>query len=100
MYLVVSKWTYEPSQKEAFRATGRKMRAIMRGLPGVEILHAMDCEDGNSIAIVGYKDKASYERIMADGGPFEKAAKENAIEGVGKWVWSERGEEIDQMATA
>ena len=99
MYIVVSKWAYEPSQKEAFQATGRKMRDALRNIPGVESLQAIECEDGNALAIACYSDHDTYKKIMAEGGPFDQAAKKHGIEGVGQWQWSERGEEIADMAT-
>ena len=96
MYLVVSKWGFKPEDEEKFRETGRKMRAIMRSTPGVEYVEAMKCEDGNALAIVGYTDEASYKEIMKEGGAFETAAKQHGIEGIGTWMWSERGEAIDR----
>jgi hypothetical protein len=97
MYLVVSKWEVASKDEEKFRETGRTMREHMRSLPGVEYVEAIKCEDGNALAIVGYKDEATYKTIMAEGGPFETAAKKHNLENVGTWKWSERGESIDRQ---
>ena len=96
MYIVVSKWEVNPSQADAFRETGKKMRAFMRSQPGVEYVESIKCEDGNAIAIVGYTDETSYKKIMEDGGVFDQAAKANSLENAGKWLWSERGEAVDR----
>lgn len=96
MYIVVSKWEVMPGKEDAFRAGGRTMRDIMRNLPGVEYVEAIKCEDGNAVAIVGYTDQESYNKIMADDGEFQKAARENNLESLGKWLWSERGEAVDR----
>jgi antibiotic biosynthesis monooxygenase (ABM) superfamily enzyme len=98
MYIVVSKWGVESGKEESFRETGKKMRAIMRKTPGVEYVESIKCEDGNALAIVGYKDEATYKSIMAEGGPFETAAQQNNLENAGKWMWSERGEAVDREA--
>ena len=98
MYIVVSKWAFKPQDEQKFRETGLKMRDIMRNTPGVEYVQAFKADEGHSIAIVGYTDEASYKKIMAEGGPFETAAKQQGIEGIGTWEWSERGEAIDREA--
>jgi hypothetical protein len=95
MYIVVSKWEVLPGKQEAFEAAGRMMRDLMRSLPGVEYVQGLKSEDGNAVAIVGYTDENSYHAVMADGGEFEKAARENNLESIGKWLWSERGEAVD-----
>jgi hypothetical protein len=99
MYIVVSKWDIAPGKQEAFLKIGRQMRAFMMTLPEVEFEHAMQCEDGKVMAIVGYSDENAYKEVMAAGGPFETEAKKHDLEGIGTWLWSERGESVDEMAT-
>src|SRR5256885_1893176 len=96
MYIVVSKWQVNPGKDDVFKENGRKMREFMRSQPGVEYVESFRSEDGNAIAIIGYTDEASYKTLMADGGAFDKAAKQNDLESGGKWLWSERGEAVDR----
>lgn len=97
MYIVVSKWKINPGMEDQFMERGRKMRNFMRSQPGVEMVEAFRCEDGCSCAILGYKDEESYRRLVKDpNGPFERAAKENGLEEMATWQWSERGEAIDR----
>jgi len=101
MYLVASKWGVDPAKAEAFKATGKKMREYMRSVPGIESVQAIQCEDGNMFVVVGYTNESSYKKIMEPGGAFETAAKQNDLENLGTWMWSERGEVIDHdMAMA
>lgn len=95
MYIVVSKWKVE--HEDSFRNAGANAREEMRKQPGVEMVEAFKSEDGNAVAIVAYKDEATYKAIMAEGGPFETIAKKHHIESQGTWQWSERGEAIDHQ---
>jgi hypothetical protein len=87
MYIVVSKWSFRPDQREAFVDAARKSRDAMRHVPGVEMVEGLTPGESSGVAIVGYKDEATYHSIMAEGGPFEN---------IGTWEWSERGEAMDR----
>ena len=101
MYIVVSKWQINPGMDEQFTESGRKMRDFMRSQPGVEFVEAFKCEDGCACAILGYQDEATYRRIVQEpNGAFERAAREHNLESMGTWMWSERGEAVDQPAMA
>jgi hypothetical protein len=68
----------------------------MRQQPGVEYVEAIKCEDGCALAIIGYTDQGSYNKLMEDGGVFDTEAKKNNLDSAGKWLWSERGEAADR----
>lgn len=95
MYVVVSKWETLPGKEDQFREAGRKARNAMRGTPGVESVQSLVTEDGAALAIIGYKDRSTYDKIVNDpNGPFAKTAQELQIEQFGRWAWSERGEPV------
>lgn len=102
MYLVVSKWEASADMQEAFRTgAGRSMREWLRARPEVELVHEFESEDGNAVAVVGYTDEASYRKlILEDNSPFEQQAKSLNLADMGRWMWSERGEVVDQTAMA
>jgi hypothetical protein len=96
MYTVVSRWEALPGKWDQFEAVGRKMRQAIRSWPGVESVQGVQIGGDALLAIIGYKSEADYQRLIQDPeGPFEKAGKENGIENVARWVWSERGESMD-----
>ena len=72
------------------------MRGLMRSIPGVEFVHGFLNETGDPVAVVGYADRAAYDRIVNDpNGPFETAVAAHRMDEVGEWAWSERGETIE-----
>lgn len=97
MYIVVSKWETAPGASDEFRTgAGRQMRDWLRAQPAVEFVNEFETEDGNAVAVVGYKDQASYKKlILDDGSEFEKKAAEMNLAKMGKWLWSERGEAVE-----
>ncbi|MBS1724508.1 MAG: hypothetical protein JSS66_16315 [Armatimonadetes bacterium] len=96
MYIVVSKWSPKPGMADEFKSRSVPMRSLMRGMPGVEFVHGFVSESGDPVAIVGYRDKDTYEQIVnAPDGPFMKALADHRLEEVSEWVWSERGESAD-----
>lgn len=93
MYTVVSRWDIKPGKYDEFEKAGRKMRAILKSWPEVSDARGIRIGPEAALAIVDYKSEADYQRLIQDpNGPFEKAAKEQNIENIGTWVWSERGE--------
>jgi len=95
MYIVVSRWEPFPGKEEEFADKGRAMRNLLRGEPGVKFLEGFKDDEGGAVAIVGYKSRADYDRIVNDpNGPFVKGAQTHKIEESAKWVRSERGEAI------
>lgn len=97
MYIVVSKWEIPSERREQFENYGGQMREFLRGLPGVEFAHSIRTEDGNGLAVIAYRDEQTYRRLIQDpNGPFETKARELGIEQHGRWLWSERGETVDQ----
>lgn len=94
MYVVISKWEFDPSKESEVRERANKMRTLLRSWPEVEFSYNVKAGDNYALVVIGYSDKAAYERLIQDPeGPFEKAAKEAAIEQYATWVWSERGEQ-------
>ena len=95
MYYVISKWQIAPGKEDQFKQVGEKMRDFMRQQPGVEFADGMTCEDGHTLAIIGYASEQAYRNVTAEGGPFETEARKHDIESYGTWLWSERGTSMD-----
>lgn len=72
------------------------MMEVIRAWPEVEFFHNVKIAPESVLAIIGYKSKSDYERLIQDpNGPFETAAKAANIESASSWAWSERGETLD-----
>ena len=100
MYLVVSKWEIPSADEEMFLGAGKVMREWLRQQPGVEYAESIRTEDGNGLALIGYRDEETYKRIVqGPDSPFEQKAREMKLDQIGKWLWSERGETVDQAVT-
>ena len=52
-------------------------------------------ENDMGVAIIGYTDRETYERVVNDpAGPFAQALKDTGLEEVGTWQSSQRGETL------
>ena len=92
MYVVVSKWEYDPAYEAEVRASASLMMQALTSWPEVAFAYNVRAGDGYVLAIVGYRDEDSYRRLVQEpNGPFEKAAAEHGIERLARWIWSERG---------
>lgn len=92
-YIVVSKWTQRPGADDGLWEIARQVRAKLRAIDGVEYISHFQSEQGGAIAIVRYRSKADYDRIVGDPeGPFAQTIKQFALEDFAEWQWSERGE--------
>jgi len=97
MYLVVSKWQIAPGREAEAEERGRNVRRELRSIPGVEFVRNFRNESGEIVAIMGYTDSATYQRVVKDPqGPFEQTISRHGLEEVANWVSSERGEELDE----
>jgi hypothetical protein len=68
----------------------------MKSMPGVELVDSFQTENGDVVAVVGYKSEDDYNRLVRDpNGPFEKAVAAARLEEVSNWVSSDRGKSID-----
>lgn len=96
MYIVVSEWEALPGKKEAFWASGSKMRDLLRHTPGVKFINAFEDESGRLFAVLIYEDREAYDRIVNDpDGPFARGAAEHKIEEHARWIQSWRGQGQD-----
>lgn len=93
MFVVVSKWQYDPAHEAEVRDRARAMMAAFRSWPDVEFAYNVRTGPDSVLAVIGYKDRASWERIVEDpNGPFEKTVAEIGVDRHATWQWSERGE--------
>lgn len=94
MYLVVSKWRAKPGRQQEFQERGQAARNDLRKIPGIASIETFWGEDG-AIVVMGYDSEERYRAIVHEpGGPFEQVSQRHALEDVGEWVWSERGETV------
>jgi quinol monooxygenase YgiN len=101
MYIVISKWEPLPGQREEFLDRSRKVRESLRRESGIVLFEHFFNEDGQAVAVVGYKDEETYHRIAEDPqGAFAQALVEHGLEDCARWVSSERGVSTDSLATA
>lgn len=92
MYVVMSKWEFDPKNELAVKALARTMMERIKGWAGVERAYNVRVADNAVVAIMCYTDESSYQRLIQDpSGPFETALRETGFEEHAKWVWSERG---------
>lgn len=92
MFMVVSKWQPKPGKEQEFMEKGRAARNEMRQVPGVSLVASFMGENG-PIAVIGYDSKEAYDRIVnTPGGPFEQIAQKHDLASTADWVWSERGD--------
>ena len=95
MYIVVSRWEALPGKSDEFEAVGKKMRSTLGAISGVSLMEAFQSENGTIMVVVGYDSLQDYDRLVNDpNGPFAKAAEENQLDSVGRWISSDRGEAI------
>jgi heme-degrading monooxygenase HmoA len=94
MFMVVSYWEPLPGKEAEFEKTGPKVAAILRKQPGVVMVEGF--KSGKKLVSVhAYKDEATYRAVVDNpNGPFAKAAKQYALEEIGRWLSSERGATI------
>ena len=92
MFLVVSRWEAIDGKEAEFDAVSLKMSALLRKQPGVEMVEVIK-NGPHHIAVHGYRDQAAYQVTIDDPqGIFTRAAEENGIDSVARWLGSERGE--------
>lgn len=93
MFVVISKWQYDAGHEAEVRTAAQGMMSAINSWPEVEFAYNVRTGPDSVVAVIGYSDKASYERLVQDpNSPFEKAAAEHGIERHATWLWSERGE--------
>jgi hypothetical protein len=92
MYAVISKWEFDPKNRQAVEERGLQMMQTLKSWEGVELAFNIEGGDSYILSVIGYADEPTYQRLIHDAeGPFERAAQENGIGEVATWVWSERG---------
>lgn len=92
MYVVVSKWEFDPAHEAEVKSSAAKMMETIQSWPEVSFAYNVRAGANYVLAIIGYLDQAGYERLVqTPGGPFEQAAAQHQIEKYATWVWSERG---------
>ena len=96
MYIVVSKWMPNPDRLEQWRTATTGIPASFSEMPGVELFQRFTNEDGHVVAIMGYRDKATYDSLVSDpNGAVAKDMAERNLDEYGTWVSSERGESFE-----
>ena len=96
MFVVISKWEFDAAHESEVAASGEKMMAAISSWPAVASAFNVRIGDSHMISVIEYTDQASYERLVQDpNSPFEKAAAEHGIEQHARWLWSERGEKVE-----
>ncbi|MBS1708329.1 MAG: hypothetical protein JSS65_06350 [Armatimonadetes bacterium] len=92
MFVVVSKWEFDPMREEAAMATGGKMMEAISTWDGVEEAFNIRTGPGHVLAVIKYTDEATYERLInAKDNPFDRLAAEYGMDESATWLWSERG---------
>lgn len=95
MYVAISKWEFDPSHEAIAEEKGTWMLNQIRSWDGVEFAHNVRTGPGSVMAIIGYRDAATRDRlILAADGPFNKALEESGLTGTAQWVWTEEGEAL------
>jgi hypothetical protein len=96
MYLVVSQWEAIPGHEEQMEKIGHSMRELLAAQKGVDLLKTFQAEDGKTVVILGYADRATYDNIINNpDGPFIRGLQEYHLEDHARWISSQRGEAID-----
>lgn len=92
MYVVVSKWQFDPSREAEILEKGARMMATINGWPEVQSAYNIRAGEDYVIAVIAYASQEAYQKLIQDpDGPFEKAVREHSIEDGMTWIWSERG---------
>ncbi|MBX3111634.1 MAG: hypothetical protein KF857_06455 [Fimbriimonadaceae bacterium] len=92
MFVVVSKWEFDPMVEEATLATAGQMMAVIGSWDGVEEAYNIRTGPGHVLAVIKYRDEATYDRLVrAADNPFDKLAAEHGFDNGATWLWSERG---------
>lgn len=92
MFVVVSKWEFDPMEEDATLATAGKMMEAVSQWDGVEEAYNVRTGPGHVLAVIKYADEATYNRLINDpDNPFDKLAAEHGMDAGATWLWSERG---------
>jgi len=95
MYIVVSKWSFLPGREEEWRDISRTTRDRIAGIPGVEFVHGFVSQEGTAVAVIGYTDEGTYNRLVNEpDGAVVQAMADTNVDSVGQWLSSDRGEAI------
>lgn len=72
------------------------MRNLMRSTPGVVMSKGFKNEDGDTVSLIGYESKNTWDKIVNDpNGTFVKGLQEHKLEEIAEWISAERGEAIE-----
>ncbi len=100
MYLVVSLWKIHPGKLKEAEERSLAVREALRTQDGIQLFEGFqldDYPDDRMMAVVGYQDRETYERLIKDpNGPFAKALEKSELEEVTTWVESWRGEALER----
>jgi len=95
MFIVVSKWSVHPGREAEWREMSQMTRGRIAAVPGVEFVHGFLNESNEAVAILGYSDEATYNRLVNEpGGAVAQVIADTNIESVGQWISSDRGESM------
>ena len=92
MYVVVSKWEFNPADEATTMAAGNKMMEGIANWDGVGEAFNIRTGPGSVLAVIKYRDEETYNALVhAADNPFDKLAAEHGIDQAATWLWSERG---------
>lgn len=94
MYYVASLWRAKPGCLAEAERRGKVCGDVLGRQEGVTSMLEFPVEGTEQVmAVVGYRDKATYERLVKDpNGAFMRAIVEQKMEDVATWEQSWRGE--------
>ncbi len=93
MYIVASLWKITSSDTAEVDKRAQQTRNLFRNEPGIQMFEAFKCGEKELMAVIGYQDEATYNKIVADeNGPFMMALAATGLEHYAQWVQSWRGE--------
>lgn len=96
MFVVVSKWEFDPANREALEAKGSRALSTIKSWDGVADAYNVRVAENSVLAVLTYRDEATYHALIDDpNGPFARLAAELGLEDSMTWLWSERGERMD-----
>jgi hypothetical protein len=61
MYMVISKWEFDPASEGVVKDKARRMMQQIRAWDGVESAFNVRTSPGSVLAVIGYRDEATYQ---------------------------------------
>lgn len=95
MYVVISKWEFDPGNETLVSEKGQWLLSQIRSWDGVELAFNVRTNPGSFIAVIGYRDPDTRKvLIQAEDSPFEQALAQSGLLEFATWKWTEEGESL------